>query len=55
MFECESDVRNVKLTVLAFAFEDFFVVLHERDLRFHAGKVLVCWLEVSGSVTGCTV
>ena len=41
--------------MLAFAFEDFFVVLHEGDLRFNAVEVSVFWLEVSGSVMGCTV
>ena len=32
--------------MLAFTFEDFLVVLHERDLRLHAGEMLVSRVEI---------
>ena len=39
-----NDRRGEWPTVLAFAFEDFFVVLHEGDLRLHSGGVSVLWV-----------
>ena len=37
----EKAMSGGQLTVLTFAFKDFLVVLHESDLRLHAGEMSV--------------
>lgn len=41
--------------MLAFAFEDFLIVLNECDLRLHAKGMLVSWVAIDVPMTGDTV
>ena len=41
--------------MLAFAFEDLFVMLHECDLCLHTVEMLVSWVKISVPVKGGTV